>query len=405
MGNSGLNNSKLKQQNRGIILRLLATDKCSSRIEIAKETGLSKMAATNIISEFIDEGIIEESEERIVGGKGRNPIILKISGRAPKIIGIHISGNSCGVYLCDYKLNVLKGSSFSVSGKNKDKLFGEIFKRIDAILSEYAGERISGIGVGASGPVDVRHGVLLGSSDLFGTQDIDIFGILKEKYKYPVFVEHEYDCSALAELFFGAGRDLSNFVFVSVSREVGSALISGGQLFRSESGFNSEIGHICIDINGRPCRCGRRGCLETYISTRRLEEELREKTGEELSFREFCEKYNDTGSKGFDEVLNEASGMFSEALTNSVNFSGNLNYIIGLEGRYIPERFVADLTQRVNEKIMFKRHRRVRILSSEIRKELQSSVCACAVLERVFRGDMDSLLHQGTTPFEVLSHE
>ena len=191
------------------------------------------------------------------------------------------------------------------------------------------------------------------------------------------------------------------FVYVGVSEEVGSALISNGQLFRSESGFNSEIGHLCIDIRGRSCRCGRRGCLETYISTIRLEEELREKTGEDLTLREFCEKYKDEGPEEYDRVMDEATEMFSEALANTVNFSGNLNYIIGGDGRYFPDRYYEILRNMVNDKIMFKGRREVRIVKSEIPNDLSITVCASAVLERVFRADMDSLLHQGNTHFDA----
>ena len=401
MRNSGLNNSVLKQQNRGIILRLIATDKCFSRIDIARETGLSKMAATNIISEFIDEGIIEESEKRVVVGKGRNPIILRISGKAPKIIGVHISGTNCGVSLCDYRLSIIKEYRFTMKNRDKDSLFDAIFERIDLILSEYRNERILGIGLGVQGLLDVRNGIILDQADFSGKEKIDVFGILKSRYDYPVFVEYEQDCAALAELFYGVGRDLSNFVYVGVSEEVGSALISNGQLFRSESGFKSEIGHLCIDIRGRSCRCGRRGCLETYISTIRLEEELREKTGEDLTLREFCEKYKDEGPEEYDRVMDEATEMFSEALANTVNFSGNLNYIIGRDGRYFPDRYYEILRNMVNDKIMFKGRREVRIVKSEIPNDLSITVCASAVLERVFRGDMDSLLHQGNTHFDA----
>ena len=401
MKKSGLNNSILKKRNRGIILRLLATEKCFSRIDIAKETGLSKMAATNVIGEFIDEGIIEESEKRVQGGKGRNPIVLRISGRAPKIIGVHISGTGGGVSLCDYKLNVLTESGFRVAEGENDRIFPEIFKRIDSILSKYGNERISGVGVGSPGPVDVRRGVIPKPEDPSGMKDIDVFGILKEKYDFPVFVENEYDCAALAELFFGAGRDLSNFAFIGVSKEVGSALISGGQLFRSESGFNSEIGHISIDINGPSCHCGRKGCLETYISTSVLEEKLRKMSGKELTFRDFCEINKDHSSPEFEDVMDEATEKLSEVLANTVNFCGTLNYIIGMEGRYIPDRYVQDLTKRVNNKIMFKSRRKVRVLRSSIHKPLRSAVCSCAVMERLFRGDMDSLLHQGDTPFNA----
>ena len=79
MKDAGLNNTTLRRQNRGLVLKLIVTEECSSRIEVSKKTGLSKMAATHIISEFLEEGIIEESASLPVKGKGRNPIRLCLS--------------------------------------------------------------------------------------------------------------------------------------------------------------------------------------------------------------------------------------------------------------------------------------------------------------------------------------
>ena len=82
MPKTGVNNTRLKQQNRGLILQLIATGECSSRIELAQQTGLSKMTVTYIVNEFLEQGVLEEREKMQVDGKGRNPIQLCISHSA-----------------------------------------------------------------------------------------------------------------------------------------------------------------------------------------------------------------------------------------------------------------------------------------------------------------------------------
>lgn len=133
MQNTGYNNTTLKQQNRGLILKLIVTGECESRIELAKRTGLSKMAVTNIISEFMEQNLVEEKECVRIQGKGRNPIKLCLSSKAPKMIGVHIYRGECSVILCDFQLHILQRRSFPVTEENHGQLLEHLFHRIDEI--------------------------------------------------------------------------------------------------------------------------------------------------------------------------------------------------------------------------------------------------------------------------------
>ena len=108
MAKSGVNNTLLKQRNRGLILKLIATGQCSSRIELSQKTGLAKMTVTYIVNEFLERGIFEERQKVQVEGKGRNPVQLCISDKAPKLIGVHLYREICSVILCDIQLKLLK---------------------------------------------------------------------------------------------------------------------------------------------------------------------------------------------------------------------------------------------------------------------------------------------------------
>ena len=98
MPKTGVNNKLLKQKNRGLLLKLIATGECSSRIELAQKTGLAKMTVSNIVNEFLENGMLEELEKVQTEGKGRNPILLSISQKALR----PLSGN--GIYLPYRKL-------------------------------------------------------------------------------------------------------------------------------------------------------------------------------------------------------------------------------------------------------------------------------------------------------------
>ena len=392
METAGRNNITLKHQNRGLILRLLCSGKCTSRIEIARETGLSKMAATNIINEFVQEGIVVEGKIQRDGKKGRSPVTLELSDSAPKVIGIHINRWKCGVSLCNLKLNIIDGARFSLTEENHDRMFEMIFELLDGLLEKYKNEKILGIGIGALNPVNLKKGEILDPHNFYGMKNIRVRDIVQERYDLPVLFEHEYDCAALTEYYFGEGKDLSDFFFIGISWGVGGAAILNGSLVRNETGIPSEIGHTGICYNGPVCSCGRHGCLESYISTLTIKKKLRNVTGEDLSFEEFCKRYEYEAPPDVDSVFREMAIMLAYGITNLVNLSGTVNYIIGHEGCLIPDRYLRDCEDMVNEKMMFRNHRKVRIIKSKLHDEVLSSSCACTVLEKLFTGEPEGVV-------------
>ena len=144
MSESGVNNTLLKQQNRGLVLKLIATGECSSRIELSQKTGLAKMTVTYIVNEFLENGTLEEREKVQIEGKGRNPIQLCISSGAPKLLGINVYRERCTVILCDLRLNVLKKSAFSITKENAADLLPNIFEAVDKVLDSFPEENIYG---------------------------------------------------------------------------------------------------------------------------------------------------------------------------------------------------------------------------------------------------------------------
>ena len=198
--------------------------------------------------------------------RDRNPIKLCLSSKAPKMIGVHIYRGECSVILCDFQLHILQRRSFPVTEENHGQLLEHLFHRIDEILDRIPRTEICGIGIGALGPVDVGKGRILNPPNFYGMKNIDIVSVLKARYEMPVFFDSQYDGAALAEKFFGNGRDVEDFVFVGLANGIGSGIISQGNIYRDYSGFTSELGHVSIDWNGRECSCGRKGCLETYVS-------------------------------------------------------------------------------------------------------------------------------------------
>lgn len=129
---------------------------------------------------------------------------------------------------------------------------------------------IQSIGVGSAGQIDRKNGVIIGAPNL-DCYNLDLKSILEEKFKIPTFIGNDVEVAALGEQKFGAGRNCNDFVCVFVGTGIGSAIVKDGKLIRGATGTAGELGHIIVDLNGRPCACGAHGCLEAYASRTAIE--------------------------------------------------------------------------------------------------------------------------------------
>ncbi len=408
MSVNGFNNTTLKQSNRGLVLRLVATGECETRIELARKTGLSKMAATNIIGEFIEAGILEEGGKQRVTGKGRNPVILSVADTAPKILAIHLYRDEWRVALCDITLQTLYSLVFPINSETSQDVMSHLYDAVDKVLA-YArshNEKLFGIGIGSVGPVDVDRGMILNPPNFFGIRDLPVVDLLKERYEMPVCFDSQYNCAALMEKYFGCCRDVEDFVFIGISNGIGSGVVSNGKILRNFYGMTSEIGHVCIDWHGKLCGCGNRGCIEAYASAPVMEKIFREKTGrDQLSFSDFCrlEEARLTGQEPKDAKYpplrrNEGAAVeaafqeFTERLavgmTNVVNTLNPQKLIIGHQGYWIPDHYISKLEDLVNEHKMTSQAQKVRVEKSQFEDMTQRRGSACALLARIFDGEM-----------------
>lgn len=161
----------------------------------------------------------------------------------------------------------------------KDKGPKNIIKKMLEGIEELLGnsgktlDDISSIGVGAAGQIDRQNGILIAAANL-DCYDLDIKGILSEKFNIPVFVGNDVEIAAIGEQKFGAGKGCNDFVCVFVGTGVGSAIIKDGKIITGATGTAGEIGHIIVDLNGRQCSCGAHGCLEAYASRSAIERRI-----------------------------------------------------------------------------------------------------------------------------------
>ncbi len=140
-------------------------------------------------------------------------------------------------------------------------------------------DRIEGVGIACGGPLDPVAGIIQSPLSLPGWDGIPLVAIVEDALGTTAVVDNDATACALAEYWFGAGRDrgIRHLVYLTISTGIGGGLVLDGRLYRGAAWNAGELGHLTIDYLGRPCACGRRGCLEAYASGTNIAARARER--------------------------------------------------------------------------------------------------------------------------------
>jgi glucokinase len=129
-----------------------------------------------------------------------------------------------------------------------------------------ANTTITGIGIGSTGPVDPLKGKFENLDTIPQWSGASPVDDLARELNVSVALENDADAGALAEASWGAGRNKSRLIYVTVGTGIGGGIIFDGHLYRGVEGAHPEVAHQVIDAHGPPCSCGLRGCWETLAS-------------------------------------------------------------------------------------------------------------------------------------------
>lgn len=141
-----------------------------------------------------------------------------------------------------------------------------LHRRIEALRAEIPfPHRLAGIGIGAPNAHPVR-GTLEEPVNLDWGATVDLTALVRKYYDLPVELTNDAKAAAAGEMLFGGARGMKHFIVVTLGTGLGCGIVADGRVLTGASGFAGELGHMTVDPNGRECRCGKRGCLETYVS-------------------------------------------------------------------------------------------------------------------------------------------
>ncbi len=192
-------------------------------------------------------------------------------------IGIDLGGTKIAGALVSFtgeEAEVLVYEKIAVDGQRRvERVFNDISELVYSLLGKLGKEeKLLGLGIACPGLVDVERGVMVYSENL-NWRNVEVASFLDPHFDFPLFIEHDVRSGAIAEVFFGVGREYRNLVYLSVGTGIAGTLVWERHIIRGVRGISAEFGHVVINPGGPLCRCGNVGCLETLASGGAMERE------------------------------------------------------------------------------------------------------------------------------------
>ena len=234
---------------------------------------------------------------------------------SPVRVGIIIGSTETQIGLVSDTQRIFAMRRFPTDRKADPRRFAARVARetLDLLKEQHVPlDQCIGVGAGVPGTIDRRKGKVLYSNNL-QWEDVDLAWELGRVIPCPVRIANDADCAALGEAVAGAGRDYSDLVMFTLGGGVGGGIILNGQVFEGGIMGGSEVGHQVVRAGGRPCSCGRKGCLEAYVSVPALVRAAGEAAGKELTPAEIFE-----GALGGEPRLREVVDQYEEMLGTGV---------------------------------------------------------------------------------------
>lgn len=256
-----------------------------SRLQLHHVLGLSKMTISNLVTEYIEEGVLQTvSSGTANASAGRRADLIEVVPNSLLTLGILIESSYIQIGIINLKGAILRSEQAKLSADDDESSFiRKMFMLIRMVVTDEYKDRLWGVGVSSIGPLDIKQGKILNPPYFNKIKDIDIVTPLKDHFNLPVYLENDVNVSGLAEMYFGDGQKYDSFVYVSVKAGIGSGIIVKNELFQGHNGFGGEIGHVTVHCDGMPCKCGNIGCLEKYASIPAILDWYAQQSGKTIS--------------------------------------------------------------------------------------------------------------------------
>ncbi len=282
----------IRDINSNLVLTQIVNYSPISRSTIAKKLGLTKATISAIVADLLVKKLVVEigSDDTSLG---RKPILLSFNRKAGYAVSVDIGEQMISALITDLQGDERQLKQIATP-KNSSDLCPALIELLRSMTTDIS-ERpygIVGITLGIHG---VTSDNVIHFTPYYDFTSCNLIKALEENFHTTILLENEANLSVIGEKTFE--YDYPNIANISVHTGVGLGIIMNNTLYAGSKGYAGEIGHTIVDIDGKPCPCGNRGCLEQYVSERALLQVLAAKKGlEHIDFASFSELYHQKDS-------------------------------------------------------------------------------------------------------------
>lgn len=254
-----------KNKTTNQIIEYLFRNHHATRVDIHKYLDISPAAVTKLVKQLIDNGSVVETGDEIsqTEGAGRNKQIISLNKQIGDYLGVSFTLEGLGICLCNINGSILDRKFIDYDELRQFNLNTLIISEIKNIISKNKHYRILGVGFAIPGHFDSKQEKIISNNPMWNSFNLKQ---IQKDINLPVIAENNVESMANAKYLFDCTNLAEKFIFLHVGYGIYSAFIEPRHLHPKNNYSVGEIGHSVVKPNGFKCECGKKGCLQTYIS-------------------------------------------------------------------------------------------------------------------------------------------
>lgn len=315
-GNAG----NIKENNQERIFSLLHRQESLTKQEIAAALKLSMPTTLQNVNELIEREILEEGDA-VESTGGRRAKKIRLNRKAGFCAGIDITTSHVGFVVMNLIGEVIARKSVPLKFLDEPEIYEQIGRELELLLKKSRlGSRLLGAGISFPAIIDMRSDLIV-QSHIFELEHVSL-DRFRRTISCPLVVENDANCLSYVEL----SPECPDYIYISLNRTVGGAVVQNGRLLKGEGFRAGEVGHMVLVPGGRKCYCGKKGCADAYLSPNVL--------SKDISLESFFERLNqgdEESVRAWDEYLDCLA-----VLVTNLRMALDMRIIIGGEvGTYL----------------------------------------------------------------------
>ncbi|HWA98234.1 MAG TPA: ROK family transcriptional regulator [Pirellulales bacterium] len=320
--------SLLRQMNERQVLATLQTHGPLSRAEIARQTGISFPTVTRVVASLLDANLLDEQQPTRVT-VGRPGKVVSLATKNVCVLGLVVGAQQCRVVTSGLDGSIAddETQTFDTPPSYADLLTAAVAAVRSVMQTRKA--TVLGLGISVPGLLNRHEGRSIVSPNVHQLDGQNLSHDLRDRLQLDTIAVQECHALCLAEQVYGLAKGIDDFAMLDVSEGLGLGVVQGGRILQGHRGLAGELGHVTVELDGRTCGCGSRGCLETVATDMALATMVSERLGHEITLDELLASAR-TGDLQIDHELQRVIEYLGVAVSAVINiFNPSKLFIYG----------------------------------------------------------------------------